>query len=201
MSEEGKVSFESRWGDRVFGLISKSRILLIFSRETPLQSLNSKEDESPSCKTPMAVWKSEESWERAINSPIKNHQHATKIVKQQGNMLSNEKAIDDSEGPEAPPGFELFEVPVEEDKTLSENMKRLKKGRNKNKDKKTTTMLSPRKTGTRLESEDYSKVARQAWSISKDNGIATVSDETKVIKRITRSLVKKAEEQKNADNA
>ena len=31
MFEEGKVSFKSRYGDQVFGLISNSRIFLIFS--------------------------------------------------------------------------------------------------------------------------------------------------------------------------
>ncbi|KAJ8448704.1 hypothetical protein Cgig2_010591 [Carnegiea gigantea] len=70
------------------------------------------------------------------------------IEKDVENVLPNEEAIDDSEGPEAPPGFKLFEVPMELAKTLSGNMQRLKNGRNKNKDKKVVTILSPRKRKT-----------------------------------------------------
>ena len=82
--------------------------------------------------------------ERVIKLPAKNHQQVTRIMKQQRNVLPNEEAIDDSERPKAPPGFKLFEVPMEVDKTLSGNMQRLKNERNKNKDKKVVTILSPR---------------------------------------------------------
>ncbi|KAJ8424919.1 hypothetical protein Cgig2_027315 [Carnegiea gigantea] len=56
-------------------------------------------------------------------------------------LHSNEEAIDDNEGPKAPPGFELFEVPVELD-----NIKR----RNKSKDRKIAKNNSLRKTDTQL---------------------------------------------------